>query len=1222
MPRPRRRWTQVKSRSRKPKAAQDDGWFSIRGILDERPVEGGVEYLVDWDDNPNTGDAYDPTWSREVTDEAREEWEREKASTARRGAPEGDGQPALLDGCWQNGPRRLLNQSPTPTADAGPPILSRSPGSEDLNDRPRKVARLRRSDASSEEPVPSIASLPSVDPVATPVIGNQSLPLDVGTDSCLKIPLDDEESPIDETECLGAASTQSSHLSSLSVAEQEAQDDIVTFSSQISRRTIPDSQEPSGQSWSNSGPSPTSSQPLACSQEALVGGSDESQSRQVVADIPSRQPAADSESLRVEGRNLTTATASDSDTIRSPGQIDQPSAPASSNEPIFQTQPPTGRVSSIPESASESRASNHTSPSEIRATPTDPFADSILLSRVEAEPPDAQIVRRHDFDPLRDILMMESHSADAAPSEPQISASDELSQLLNLGPTLPGPDSPPSQVEGHGLFDGAAASMSMAPTASPPSAAEALQRIVDDAFAPSNVAPPESRISIEPRHAEQLTVSPAEQPTVSPADITHQDGQRKGPLILLQSPLHHDLILSGFPGASAGPVSMAQPHAARAPSEASVRSASGPAELEHVVTLPFQASLRPLYDETLLGDKRAVTEFGRIFNSKVSLAPDEALVKKIDHLFSRLHNICDYPQHVVATSLEALPPMQMAKYSCDANPKFNFLYELLQSIKRNTKMLIVARSVELLRLIYTLTEALEVDCVCDAVGKSKSSFTNSVASVRLILPDVDVGAFDADVVIGFDHSFASSRARSIYSDDDRTYSPGPSLAPEGRRVGRPLVLILATIHSIEHIDLSVPADLGRLERKNALLAGIVHARKLMSDPDRGYLEPHEVARCFAEYINGEVEDVAWKPVAVPDEVLDVYDGSQTRPHMTIAASPDVDKGRKRKLVSHGYAGVFHSDADFPQQDDVQDEDAKKIRLLQIQESTVETNEPPLSDDIQEMLQRFMPQESAENPMQARTKVPVVMLQALTEKASSSSSVMGQRLTVPACRTRTPAGGQGCRGGIQSGHCRTRDTHQGIRRKHGKDLQGSPPSSRRPVAFRIGLQKIAGHARIRQGPWAAGQGESRREDCRARGYRCPVDGGRERLGRGNTACQIGAAPQGGRGQGPDASEAAGERAERGVVFAKHVPGGVHLGHDDESGEQRAQANVGGSREEIFGQPRAGAPDPGRERERPAVGADPPDEAVDRGPRGRAGPCARGLAPAPKRPEGDSPEQRAA
>lgn len=64
MPKPRsNRPRKSKSKSQgSVNASDEEGWYTIRAILDERLVKGRVEYLVDWDDNKETGKTYLPTW--------------------------------------------------------------------------------------------------------------------------------------------------------------------------------------------------------------------------------------------------------------------------------------------------------------------------------------------------------------------------------------------------------------------------------------------------------------------------------------------------------------------------------------------------------------------------------------------------------------------------------------------------------------------------------------------------------------------------------------------------------------------------------------------------------------------------------------------------------------------------------------------------------------------------------------------------------------------------------------------------------------------------------------------------------------------------------------------------------------------------------------------------------------------------------------------------------
>jgi hypothetical protein len=48
-------------------SASTDGagtFWAIRGILAEKKVKGRLQYKVDWEDHPETGEAYPPTWVR------------------------------------------------------------------------------------------------------------------------------------------------------------------------------------------------------------------------------------------------------------------------------------------------------------------------------------------------------------------------------------------------------------------------------------------------------------------------------------------------------------------------------------------------------------------------------------------------------------------------------------------------------------------------------------------------------------------------------------------------------------------------------------------------------------------------------------------------------------------------------------------------------------------------------------------------------------------------------------------------------------------------------------------------------------------------------------------------------------------------------------------------------------------------------------------------------
>lgn len=404
------------------------------------------------------------------------------------------------------------------------------------------------------------------------------------------------------------------------------------------------------------------------------------------------------------------------------------------------------------------------------------------------------------------------------------------------------------------------------------SAVDSLQDLVNQTFGPS-----------EESSSEALMLPPSfniHQGTVSPADVSKPVEAEKTTLALL--PSLSEGVSSGAYGASGNSITMAQvPPTHEESPESPVQDL---AQMDHVVTLPFQASIRDQYIETIYKHKDAAKEFGDLFANEIYQPPDESLIKRIDELFNRLQNLCDYPEDILGTAIESLPPDEKMKYSLDANPKFNFLFELLKDIKNDTSVLIIARSLNLLRPLVELVEILELDCTCDALGRAaKDTFRNSPVRVTLALPDTaDPSRFD--VVVGYDSAFNHS-----------AMSTKLAVGGAGKSDQKhPLVLRLTTAFSIEHIDLEMPVVSNGLERKGAMLVGVTKARGLIRDPPR-LPEPYEIAKVFLEYLNGETDTILWEPDQLPDQVLDVFFSSQAisqRPR----ATPDAENGRKRKLV--------------------------------------------------------------------------------------------------------------------------------------------------------------------------------------------------------------------------------------------------------------------------------------------------------------------------------------
>ncbi|KAK1247845.1 hypothetical protein MKX07_000733 [Trichoderma sp. CBMAI-0711] len=517
----------------------------------------------------------------------------------------------------------------------------------------------------------------------------------------------------------------------------------------------------------------------------------------------------------------------------------------------------------------------------------------------------------------------------------ELPSSQGHDQHESMGPATANAAVVVPEIQGVATLDTAADSQS--PTPHQPVAAE-LADIFGSPFVGADLEPPP-------------TTAPdyihAEPSTVSLADISRQPepAYRDVPLVSFINPeetLMHESFTDTAPSE--------QVQAEHSPSESSASFPEQPSAVkEHIVTLPYQASLREKYDTIIVAYKNSIKEFNRSFSDEDYSEPDQSLVARIDELFDSLLNLCDYPGDAVGSDLERLSPDDQARYCCDANPKFNFLRELLRGVENHLSILIVARSPDLLRLLGHLAWAVKMPFSCKATGHVDPG--NSGFRMVLALPTEFVDARKFDVVIGYDHSFrhsAVAQGLSTHSSSSR----------------HPLVLQLVTTHSIEHIDLHIPDDLTLLERKSVLVSAIVRARQLVERPDPNQPEPHEIAAQIIEYLSSDEEPFLWEPTPVPENILDVYVHSQSRSQLPTTAQRDLETGRKRK----------HNESD--------DSENKRARVLSANEvvSAIGTGLPPVSDEVKALLKYATPRADTSRP-QVLISVPHTALQVLAEKFS-------------------------------------------------------------------------------------------------------------------------------------------------------------------------------------------------------------------------------------------------
>ena len=957
----------LRKRSRKsnpPKATppEEETWYQIRKIIDERIKNKRTEYLVDWEDNIDTGESYDPSWvgilllcllgdqnmlinpiqSVEVTDEARKEWEDSKQQ---------------LDDDQASRPASAQSQESQPPRPANWRQLQRAESTGlagrlsrglDEEDRPSKRQRLEPRLTRSEEPVPSITSSYSAD---TPTDASSPAYLEpTSSRPPQQITVEIKRDPnFDAHEYLGVNNTQSSSNSYESVVALEQQDERAEFASQLTQSAvldsqevpgpavlgvsrpsnnesgsqvihdqgtasvvIPDSYEDSGASieYSSGRPLESAPQPSRISIASLLEAPQDTTSTEL--DIPSHQLAQGRASLSLGSRAPSIDSSPDGpNRHRNSLIIPQSSARAASTThsigQIFLTQvrleppvpiPTSSLPSQVPETSVDSSTTSSSKDHRSKASSGSGTVSSLRASQA------AQITSQESPRPAQPAMDSETPSASSVPSG--VSAVDQLRSLVDFGSLeeppkdhlesqtqegIPVPN-PTSQSESHNGAPLAAVNLDLEPVTGPEaelqskeldelmvnanemeagehaqesgslmetpvrSAVDFLTELVDMGLTQASHSASETLIPDRPKDVQNTTVSPSD--IIGPAETETM----AIPIELMPS-----LISESRENVEEVPAMTELPD---------------PTLTHHLVTLPFHASMRPLYDDTLLEHRKDITEFGDVFSNEIYTEPEKRLVESIDQLFNTLRNICDYPQD--GMGMDVVPAKQLGRYLWDANPKFNMIYELLNGLQEATSVLIIARSEELLRLLSKVTEALELQCSSDAISIPTQSEQEGNGRVTLALYTENINPLTFDVVVGFDHGFHTSPMAQALSSAEKS----------------PLVLILVTTHSLDHIDLQVPKEASPLERRNMLLSGIVRARRLICDPDQGYLEPHQLARNFVNYLNGETQSIPDVQVPIPDDVLDVYMSSQPRSQWQPESSlqtAEQGNNRKRRIVS-------------------------------------------------------------------------------------------------------------------------------------------------------------------------------------------------------------------------------------------------------------------------------------------------------------------------------------
>lgn len=401
----------------------------------------------------------------------------------------------------------------------------------------------------------------------------------------------------------------------------------------------------------------------------------------------------------------------------------------------------------------------------------------------------------------------------------------------------------------------------------------------------SQSQPPLEPATVAPLDVHPLTLNPA---AVFPSNLTTGT---EIPLSGRRLPSHQDLFTQP-PEFHIGAATDATNESGDESSDAEDLSrVSYPTEVkEYAVTLPFNASRRPHYDDMILEARPDIEEFCSVFHNEVLRTPKPSSVHKIEKLFLKLLDACDYPAELNTQSLKTMSPKEIQKYAFESNSKYAFIWELLHLVQDvlDMKILIVARSEKILFLLQSLLLADGYAYSRIGLRDMQEGHAKWPINVVLSLPNQALAErpSDFDLIIGFDYEFKRSNIASRLAETN------------SGEIKQPMVLQLVIAHSIEHLDLAITErdpDMPSFDHKNAIVIGLTKLRRLILNPDTGRELPHQTAERFANQLKHYDEDFVWEPISLPDEILNFYlESSQpSQPPLELESL----QSRKRKLVS-------------------------------------------------------------------------------------------------------------------------------------------------------------------------------------------------------------------------------------------------------------------------------------------------------------------------------------
>lgn len=417
----------------------------------------------------------------------------------------------------------------------------------------------------------------------------------------------------------------------------------------------------------------------------------------------------------------------------------------------------------------------------------------------------------------------------------------------------------------------------------PPAASHNQAEVPELAQSHSNPTPPHEHVLVDPLSLDAYVAPLIEQPiTLDPAALT----------------LSIENDVDGSPSVATDDAFIADPPPRSTNSDEDDTPADYPRSLlphvptgpcEYLITLPFQTSSRPQYNDIIRENEALMNEYNSSFRVFPHEIPQKSVVERLDTMFSRLFDICDFPPFL--ESIANMSPEQITKHVIGTNAKFSFVAELLdnmQALNSNKQVLILVRPGKLMDLLGHVIQSRGYRYIRSGREIVNAADAKHLLTVAISSTSDEKSAIpcNADVVIAFDHTFRQDLLASI----DENASP--------------TILALVNTASIQHLNMRIMENLQPLERKNVLMLALVKAMRYVEEPD-----PSESLYSIAEKFSRRIQmpeenedDFYWEPQSVPTEIFDdLYAASSqisaTQPSGHILGADQQPGSRKRSHVS-------------------------------------------------------------------------------------------------------------------------------------------------------------------------------------------------------------------------------------------------------------------------------------------------------------------------------------